>query len=217
MVCTFVRGRGQGRDAGANRSGFTLVELLLVLTVVATILAVAWPNVLRLTSQQKLIDSAEKVRAVAASARMHAIDSGLAYQFRYEPGGRHFVMVPFEREFEGVSPNARGTGTALGRFSKASGMLPDGVTFTAPSLGSTAAVNPAAATGQQISSLALTGLPDAGKLESVTWSGPVLFQPDGSSTDAMLDLIDRRHQRVTLKIRGITGATSASRVHQERR
>ena len=208
------------RRGTSNRAAFTMVELLLVLGVVAAILAVAWPNVLRLTSQQKLVDSAEKVRALAASARMHAIDSGLAYQFRYEPGGRHFVMVPFEREFEGVSPTARGTGTALGRFSKASGTLPEGVTFTSTARGnSTVSANAAESTaiGQKITSLALTGLPEAAKLESVTWSGPVLFQPDGSSTDAMLDLIDRRHQRVTLKIRGITGATSASRVHQERR
>lgn len=204
----------------ANRAGFTMLELLLVLGVVAVIVAIAWPNMLRLTSQQSLIDSSEKVRALAASSRVHAIDSGLVYQFRYEPGGRHFVAVPFEREFETVNSNARGTGTQLGRFSKASGTLPEGVTFAAPSL-----TNPtssgtsimASSGGQKIAGTALTGLPDAGKLETVSWSGPVLFQPDGSSVDAMFDLVDKRNQRVTLSIRGVTGAISISRVHQQGR
>jgi type II secretory pathway pseudopilin PulG len=202
-----------------NRTAFTMLELLLVLGVVVVILAVAWPNVLRLTGQQSLIDSSEKVRALAASARVHAIDSGLVYQFRYEPGGRHFVAVPFEREFESVSPNARGTGTALGRFSKASGTLPEGVTFAAPTaLNSTGSgSSTTAGLGQKISSAAFSGLPDAGKLENVSWSGPILFQPDGSAGDAAVDLVDRRNQRITMRIRGVTGAVSVSRLHQMER
>ena len=199
-----------------HRAAFTMLELLLVLGVVAIILAVAWPNVLRLTGQQSLIDSSEKVRSLAASARVHAIDSGLVYQFRYEPGGRRFVAVPFEREFESVSPNARGTGTALGRFSKASGTLPEGVTFAAPTLLSSANSGSASTggLGQKIPATALEGLPDAGKLESVSWSGPILFQPDGSAGDAALDLVDRRNQRITVRVRGVTGAVSLSRLHQ---
>ena len=216
--------RSQG---GVNRAAFTMLELLLVLGVVVVIMAVAWPNVLRLTRQQTLLDCSEKVRSLAASARVHAIESGLVYQFRYEPGGRHFVAVPFEREFESVGPNARGTGSALGRFSKASGTLPEGVKFAAAtplnptsSGSSTTGSGGSSSTGlgQKLPSSVLSGLPDAGKLESVSWSGPILFQPDGSAFDAVLDLVDRHNQRVTLRIRGVTGAVSLSRIHQlERR
>jgi type II secretory pathway pseudopilin PulG len=198
-----------------GRAAFTMLELLLVLGVLSVIFAVAMPNVLRLTGEQALVDSAEKVRALAASARVHAIDSGLVYQFRFEPGGRHFVAVPFEREFESVNPNAKGTGTKLGRFSKASGLLPEGVTFAAPSL-----LNPSAngatggGLGQKLNSTVLAGLPDANKLENVSWSGPVLFQPDGSAVDAAVELVNRRNQRVTLRIRGVTGAIGVSRPQQ---
>ena len=217
MVCKQIDRRSMGV---ANRAAFTMLELLLVLGVVAVIIAAAWPNMLRLSSQQSLIDSSEKVRALAASARVHAIDSGLVYQFRYEPGGRHFVAVPFEREFETVNSNARGTGTQLGRFSKASGTLPEGVTFAPPSqsnpvLSNTSAL--ASSGGQKLAGTALIGLADAGKLETLSWSGPVLFQPDGSSVDAIFDLVDRRNQRATLSIRGVTGAVSVSRVHQQGR
>lgn len=205
-----------------DRAGYTMLELLLVLAVLAVILAVALPNVMRLFSQQKLTESAEKVRSLAASARVHAIDSGLVYQFRYEPGGGHFLVVPFEREFEGVSQNARGTGTAagLGRFSKASGTLADGITFAAPTLLNPAGTGSAASAtgmGQKLPSNLLSGLPDSSKLENLSWSGPILFQPDGSAADATFDMVDKRNQHITLKIRGITGAISLSRVGQPER
>lgn len=199
----------------SSRGGYTLMEMLLVLTVVVVIIAIAWPNILKLNNQQKLTEAAEKVRALAASARVHAIESGLVYQFRYEPGGQHFISVPFEREFESVSPNARGTGTALGRFSKASGVLPKGVTFAAPTLMGTntgSNVMPAGM-GQRLPANLLDGLPDAGNLASLSWSGPVQFQPDGSAMDMSLDLVDKYHQRITLRIRGVTGSIGVSRIH----
>ena len=207
------------RSRRAGPAGFTMIELLLVLGVVAVIIAVAWPNVLRLSGQQRLIDSSDKVRSLAASARVHAIDSGLVYQFRYEPGGRHFVVIPFEREFETVNPNSRGAGTAtgLGRFSKASGLLPEGVKFFAPSLLETTSSSASNGTGQKLSSDAVSGLADAAKLEQVSWSGPVLFQPDGTAADATVELVDRHNQHVTMRVRGVTGAVAVSRLHQQER
>lgn len=71
--------------------------------------------------------------------------------------------------------------------------------------------------GQQISADALSGLPEAGKLASVSWSGPILFHPNGSATDATVDLIDRQRQHITLRIRGITGGVSVSRLHNQER
>ncbi len=204
------------RVHSAGHSGFTMIEMLLVLGVIAVIIAVAWPNVIRLTGQQRLLESGEKVRSLAASARIHAIESGLVYQFRYEPGGRRFVVIPFEREFESVSPDARGTGssTGLGRFSKAAGLLPEGVSFTAPTLMGSTSTTPSASGGQKIPGELFSGLPDAAKLEQASWSGPILFQSDGTGTDVSFELVDRRNQRVTLTVRGVTGAVTVSRIHQ---
>ena len=216
----FHRGNPQRRSKSpSDHAAFTLVEMLLVLGVLAVITAVAWPNVIKLTRQQTLLDASDKVRSVAASARVHAIESGLIWQFRYEPGGQHFIVVPFEREVEAINPNTRGAGVAsgLGRFSKAAGTLPKSVSFAASGTigSSTTAPPPTAAMGggQQISSDALSGLPDAGKLSAVAWSAPILFYPNGSAGDVVVDLIDRQHQYVTMRIRGVTGAVSVSRLH----
>jgi prepilin-type N-terminal cleavage/methylation domain-containing protein len=204
-----------------GRAAYTLLEMLLVLAVVAIILAIAWPNVTRLSSQQRLTDGAEKVRKLVASARVHAVDSGLVYQFRYEPGGRYFVVVPFEREFEAVGQDAREKGTAsgLGRFSRAAGTLPEGVVFAAPTLMDPTGSNSARSKGmgQKLAPEMFTGLPNASKLEMVSWSGPVLFEPNGTAADATLDLIDQRNQRITLQIRGVTGAVGVGRVRPPER
>ena len=218
---TLSRVRGLRRRS-PRRGAYTLMEMLLVLVIIGIIIAVAWPNVMRLSGQQQLTESAEKVRVLIASARANAIDSGLVYQFRHEPGGRSFVVVPFEREFEGISATSQQTATAtgLGRFSKGSGTLPEGVTFAAPSLlNPTGSGTSALATGlgQKLSADAFNGLPNASNLQSKSWSGPILFQSDGTASDASLDLIDSHNQRVTLQVRGVTGAVSVSRVFQPER
>lgn len=200
-------------------SGLTLVEVLLALGVLSILVAMAWPSVMRLYGEQQIVEAAEKVRALVATARVHAIESGLAYQFRFEPEGSHFLVVPFEREFEGVDPRTQGAGTAegFGRFSKAGGNLSKDVTFTMTKVGTPDAATLAAAIseGQKLSPDALEGLPNSDKLSAVSWSPPIVFLPDGSAMDAEFSVIDRRRQRVSLSIRGLTGAVSVSRLQRE--
>lgn len=202
--------------SAVRRTGMTLLEVLLALGVLAILAALAWPSVMRLHGEQKILDSAEKVRALVATARVHAIESGLAYQFRYETGGNHFLVIPFEKEFEGVDSRTKGAGTAegLGRFSKAGGNLAEGVTFAKPVNSNSA---PSIGAGQQLSSDALSGLPGADKLSGLSWSGPIVFQPDGTSTDVEFSVVDHRNQRISLRVRGITGAVAVGRLQREDR
>lgn len=209
-----IRTRTAQQGHASHTTGLTLLEVLLALGVLSILVALAWPSVLRLHGEQLLINAAEKVRSLVASARVHAIESGLVYQFRFEPEGNHFLVVPFEREFESVDPRTQGAGTAEGhgRFSKAGGNLPEGVTFTMSTVPNQ---QTATGTGQQISSDVLQGLPNADKLSAVSWSGPILFQPDGSSSDTELILRDRRQQRIVVRIRGLTGAVGVGRLQRE--
>lgn len=204
------------RPLMAARTGLTLLEVLLSLAVIAIFVTLAWPSVLRMYGEQQILSAAEKVRAFVATARVHAIESGLSYQFRHESEGSHFLVVPFEREFESVELTSKGGGTAegLGRFSRASGTLPKNVTFSARAQTGSASTPLAS---QQLSSDALSGLPDANKLSGLSWSGPIVFQPNGSAADAEFMVVDRRNQRIVLRVRGITGAVSMSRIQREDR
>jgi len=197
------------RVCAVPRRGYTLIELLLAVGVLAMLAGVIVPNALRMYADSRLSEVAEQVRAQLAGSRSRAIEHGLVYQFRFEPDGRHYVAIPFEREFEGSDPTSTGTGgtTGLGTFTRFAGELPTGFRFIDVS-GS----GSSAAGGQQLPEETFGELPNAGDLAGVSWSPPILFTADGASVDAALEIADRRNQAIRLEVRGLTGATTVSRI-----
>lgn len=201
-----------------HRSGFTLVEMLLVLGVLVVFAGMTVPSVMRMFQQQKLTGAAERVRGAIASARFRAIESGLIYQFCFEPGGTRFVVVPFEPD-HAVAKTGGQTGpvTIQGR---ASGALPKGLTFSSisarTSTSSTLAVAPSTmsvAPSHKLPAGSFQGLPNAGDLASASWSAPILFHPEGSAnSDIELRISDTRGQYIRLNVRAFTGAVSMERV-----
>ncbi len=190
-------------------SGYTLLEMLLVLVVLLAVASVAWPRLERLYADRQLKQTAEELRVKLTGARLHSIDAALIYQFRYEPGGRRFLIVPYERDV----PQTRQTGAndVAGpdecREWNHAGELPEDIQFQTP--------DDQDAETEKVAQEWLNGLPDAGELAATVWSAPLLYYPDGSATDAALELIDSDRQSVRLAIRGLTGAASLSRVHRE--
>jgi prepilin-type N-terminal cleavage/methylation domain-containing protein len=192
-----------------RRAGYTLLELLLALVVLAVLVGVSLPGALRLYGDSRLSEAAELVRMQVAGTRTRAIDGGLTYQFRYEPDGRYFLAAPFEREVEGTDSTAIGTGvtTGVGKFSKFAGELPEGFRFIACCTGG--------AMGGQVTEELLEGLPNAGKLASLSWSPPILFSPNGTAMDSAFELSDPRNQTIRFEIRGLTGAVKLGPITSE--
>lgn len=206
--------------------GFTLVEMLLVLAVLAVFAAMTVPSVLHIYGQRQLTESAERVRAVAASARVRAIESGLIYQFCCEANGRHFVVVPFEADHMSTGQNGQqgsgsgGPNSAVTVSSRVWGQLPKGLVFSSVIVGNLTNANPTAtptataSTGShKIAQSSLEGLPNAGDLANLSWAQPIYYNLDGSaSTDAQIVISDSKSQQITMSIRGFTGAVSMSRL-----
>lgn len=203
----------RSRFRAAARSGYTLVELLLALAVLAMLGGIVVPPALRMYADARLQEVAEQVRYQLGSTRSRAIEGGLAYQFRFEPDGRNYVAVPFEREFEGSDATSSGSGatTGLGVYTRFAGELPPGFRFIddspAEAIRETTGMG-----GQTLSEEAFGELPNADKLAGVTWSQPILYMPDGSGSDYALKVADTRKQAVRLEVRGLTGAASMSRI-----
>ena len=80
----------------SRRSGFTLFELLIVLGVMLLIAGIVWPRMLSFYQTNQLKDHARRIHETISAARIAAIDHGIAYQFFYEPSGRHYLMIPSE-------------------------------------------------------------------------------------------------------------------------
>ncbi len=212
--------RRVGTDAGGTRSGFTLLEVLLVLGVLAVFAGMTVPSVMRMFGQQKLTGSAERVRSAIASTRIRAIESGIIYQFCCETNGSRYVVVPFEPDHANSQAGGQGGGATL--LSRAAGRLPAGIVFSSVNFrvaGSTAgapaapAATAAAGSSHKLMPGALDGLPNAGDLAGANWSTPVLFHPDGAANaDLEITVTDPKMQHIKLRIRAFTGAVSMERL-----
>ena len=185
-------------DPTRSRSAFTLLEIVIVLSIVSTIAALAWPVTMRWIADRSVHESAVVVRSSLVKARMWAIDRSVTYQFRFEPNGRNFIVLPFELEYapsnQVASPTSASPYTAANAMA---GELPEGVSFQL--LNATASV-------EQLSPELLSSLKNAAELSQLRWSAPLLFHSDGTAlTDATVRIGDKAENEYHITIRSLTG------------
>lgn len=192
------------------RSGFTLLEMLLVLAVLAAAVAVSWPNMLGLIQHHTLASNVEEVRACLDRARVAAIEEGRTMQVRFEIAGRRYVFLP-EAAFTGsmnvtLDENKR---NATRREPFRVSTLPEGLNFYInPN-------DPVAATPAQVQQLTdpwLQYLQNPQEAGGVAWTPPILFFPDGTATDGKTILVNKAEQAVQVWVRGLTGAVAQSKM-----
>ena len=185
------------------RSGFTLAEMLLVLAVLLVISGVIFPPVLRLMADQPLKEAAERARSQLANVRFKALDSNVAWQFRFEPGGSHYLWMPQESPAASASSaSASTTGVTSSATTSPSGPqtaeLPKGIVFASDMNGVPFGV-------EHLPAEMVLGSANSYELTQVAWSVPLTFQPDGSAADSELAVVDARNRQMRLTVRGLTG------------
>ncbi len=184
-----------------SRCGFTLLELLLVLVVIVTISAIAWPSIERQLLTHRLQSAAEQVRAAVTEARLTAIESGSTCQFGYDPVGNQYMVFLENAEAEG-SPNA------VPPVSAPMLELPEGLKFSlhpATAGNPLTALAPPAGSSATAAASSTVGIPP-------NWAAPIHFYPDGSAEDARWHLVNEQQQHVELKVRGLTGMVTLGQV-----
>ena len=191
------------RPTRPSRHAVTLLEILLVLAVLVALASITWPAMERPLSTQRLRKAADSVRVVWARARVKAMSTGQTLVFRYSvENDRYTVQYHAGPEFadDPTSPEAQQTAAGgqdpqafvFGREPK----LPEGVIFMS---GETDEDTRAA-------SLVLEEVPMA---ESGTsWSEPILFYPDGTSSTVRLILRNEFDRAIELSLRGLTGVVT---------
>lgn len=167
-----------------SRFGFTLIELLLVLALLVVIAGFTAAALDGSIVQARLREGTERVRAAWSDARVQTIASGERTAFTCLLGGSDFRLSTCT----GPATPAPGSDDPESENGM-TGQLPQGVTFysvrAAPS-------NVAAG---------LEAVPPSGE---GAWSAPIVFNPDGTSYDAVVVLQSESGRRVELALRGIT-------------
>jgi prepilin-type N-terminal cleavage/methylation domain-containing protein len=185
------------RPRSSGRAAFTLLELLIVLAVLVMLLAVTWPAVGGLMAKHQLQAAAKQVRAAWAKTRLEAMESGGLRRFRYQPGTGHFQVGSLNEAADPRLPTGRATAEPNSSSSPADRWLPAGVRFErldqAP------------------------GAPRPAALSDVSdenWSEPILFFPNGRTSNARLELHGRQDWAVPLLLRGVTGTVTVGRIQR---
>lgn len=188
------------------RRGFTLIEMLLVLGLMVVLLGIAYPSLSRLRLEQQLKQGAELVRLQMKQARLHALESGLEYQFRFEPGGQRFIVVPAEYsavQAQQAVNQQSGNSAPKAVYWKTLGQFQSKVNFSKNS--SANGLRP-----QPLPQDFLAGFDKPDELSRVNWSSPLIFRSDGSAQDFAVEIEDLNGTYLTLSVRGITGDTEIS-------
>ena len=177
-----------------GRAGFTLVEILLVITLLAVLAAAAVPAALRVFDDYALKESGEAIRDDLARARLSAVQEGIEYHFRVEPNGTRWVVIPGERDVA-ADPDAPPAYVPV-----RSGQLPSEVTFVSDA--------PASQIGGQLDPSLFEGLPDGAALAQLQWSDPLVFLPDGTAAGGTVTVGDDEQRVLSVAVRPLTGAAS---------
>jgi hypothetical protein len=188
------------------------MEILLVLAVLTLVAAVAWPELQKPFASRRLHWAADTVRTQWCQARCEAMKSGHVYAFRYVVRGDRFRT---EAEADtgwmsaaGPETASSATGAAEGHSPASetvflpveTGTLPEGVTFMP---GEPAASEPPATPGAEN---------EAQESAGEGWSDPILFYPDGTTSDATLVLAGQHRLAIEMMLRGLTGTVTTGDV-----
>lgn len=187
------------------RSGFSLLELLIVIGLLVVVGAIAVPGFISRLRDSQVMRAADSVREVLAEARTFAIDSGIDYQFRYEANGQYFVVLP--TEIEPSNSNSTTNDSSTSEYMRLSGQLDETLFLRA--------MDDQPEMSDRLEASWFGGLPDSGVLSQKSWSSPIYFRFDGSATDSRFRVMDEAGRVSELSVRGLTGAVRLSPVYTE--
>jgi type II secretion system protein H len=187
----------------ADRRGFTLMELLLVMAIMVIAAAAVMPSFRGAMRNSQLRSAADTVRSELIKAHVAAMRTGRVQVFRYEQNGGKYKTEPFlsgDEALEGPPPDAAAPApTQHGHQPLHEPALPDGTRFVMAD----AAVQ---ARGQQIESELASG-------SGANWGRPILFYPDGATVDAFLIVGNDQGHGIRIDLRGLTAAVKVSDIH----
>ena len=186
--------------------GFTLVEMLLTMSLLVVLAALAWPSLTRPMANQRLRKAADQVRADLTRARVKAMSSGRPYAFSFLPDADRYSVKAVASGDAMADDTSMGggdfdSGTAGQGGSASERPLPEGVTF----LGGTADVDDPSTLSTGAGGL---GDPSDATFAADVTVGEVRFYPDGTASPARVRLKNEYGRSIELRVRGLTGTVS---------
>jgi len=188
-----------------NRRGYTLLEILLVLTVLVLLSSLTLPALGRLYQSHRLEEAGSNIQVLLSSARVHAAEAGVAYQIRFETSGRRYLLVPANEAALLAAADSMTASIAdeVNSAWRQSGELHESLIFGQVD---NSTGNNAVEPGPVAINL-LQGLDNADELQRTAWGPEILIYPDGTASDATFTISNEDEEdSLTITLRGLTGA-----------
>jgi prepilin-type N-terminal cleavage/methylation domain-containing protein len=101
----------------ARRDGFSLVEILIVVALVAILAAITVPSVQGAMSQYELLTSGQQVVSTIRAARIQAVSRNQVLKVRFDfPAARQYQVVDAVDAAVGLPQTLAGTQMTFGAF-----------------------------------------------------------------------------------------------------
>ncbi len=103
------------RFAREGRRGFTLIELILVVTITSSLAALAIPNLQRVLHESKVVEAMSDIRIFAATARDHKLVNGkypdafdkMGFKDPLDPWGNKYEYLLIDGQFNVYPPGKK--------------------------------------------------------------------------------------------------------------
>ena len=191
------------RNSRLDRRALTLLEIILVLTLMCVLGSMAYITVMRPMASQRLETAADQLRAEWLRARNRAMSRGTTYAFRCSQESGAYTVEPYSDASEDASLTGSFGGTGL----SGSSAPPDAAaTVSQGELPEKIVVHDGNVLADELCSadFAESGLAADGFGTQGGWT--ILFFPDGTATSAVITLRNEYGRAIDVSLRGLTGA-----------
>jgi len=199
----------------STRTGFTLLELLLVLAIMVVAVGLAIPSYNSLVEGRRLQASAEQLQVAINRARVKALRSGQTQMLRLDLGGGQYAIEPWLSQ-EDATEAGPGAVVQLGGQAVSTSPLTGQLGQMADPQAGQAELEQGivvAAVQTQLDSRDLASAEQGmGLSGALGWSDPIMLYADGSSTTVQIILQDSAGRRFAVRLRGVTGQASIQRL-----
>ena len=187
---------------GQKAQGFTLIEVILVISLLVMMAALVLPNLFGWREAERIKNEGDNLRALLGGLRVRAIEEGSTITFSFESGQSSY-RIAIESDHQ---PTSTGTSNndAIIDFDSPSLFgdhdLPSGFAMYAGSR-------------RPIRDTSKAPPIDSSAMTQKDARASIRFFPDGSATDGEVELVDQFGIGMTVRVNAISGIVTLSEIY----